>query len=166
MLLLALALLTTCAEKIDFGPDAGITYRDAHNYPHGDDPTDWTSDGSWNKKEKALFSFATKIELNGSQLGGLTNMSFFPNPVAAGGAGQFHFDSKMTAIKAKLVFVDQQYKVIQNQEIAIDAPRLSFMQAFPPDKFSSGHVYRMYYAFYGADGTLYQKGHGDIKIDK
>ena len=63
LILLALAGLATACHKddaeptIDFGPNNGFTVRLGNNMPGAQiDPTDWTSDPSWNTKEQALFA--------------------------------------------------------------------------------------------------------------
>jgi hypothetical protein len=160
-------LLTGCGKKIDFGSDEGITMRDERNQPMGAaDPTDWTSDGSWSKTERALFHFDPAVDLNGSQQGGLRGLGFFPNPVSSVSRhGIFILGSTPTDLKAKLVIVDQKYKVLLEQETSL-AKGSNTQYAFnlSADKFPANKLYRLYYVYYTAAGTLYYKGHGDIKI--
>ena len=167
--LCATVLLTGCGKKIDFGQDAGITMRDERNVPQGaGDPTDWITDGTWNKTERGLFHLAPAVDLNGSQQGGVSGLSFYPNPVSsATRAAHFNSGTAQADMQLKLVFVDRKYKIIQEQDAqAAKGKNMLFALTLPADKFKADATYRLYYVYYGADGTLYYKGHGDIRIDE
>ena len=75
--ILFLAALLGCSKSdsnpsIDFGPNDGISYRNASNMPSGtQDPTDWTIDGDWNAQEQKLFA-SLGANLNTSPQGSAT----------------------------------------------------------------------------------------------
>ncbi|MCB2407132.1 hypothetical protein [Hymenobacter lucidus] len=173
--ILALALLLPLAfgckkdndteASIDFGAGEGVSYRDFSNRPMAfTDPTDWTSDGQWKDREKALFTFDVPVNLDGAQLGGVTNMSVYPNPIAPGSDGIFHFNSAHAG-RAKLIWVDKNYHVLNSNDFAFTAGgSLQVKYEFQEATFPKEQKYRLYYVLYKADGTLIYKGHGDVHI--
>jgi hypothetical protein len=147
---------------VNFGPGEGISYRDNNNRPVGPgDPTDWTQDGDWNSRERALFS-SLGLSLNAAPQGQSTRLGFagYPNPAVS----QFTFSYFVPdPVACRFVLVDGSYRVltqgesssrIKNGNFSVDGSRLSL---------KSGKRYRVYYVLYTGT-TLYAKGHGDIKI--
>ncbi|SHK32404.1 hypothetical protein [Hymenobacter psychrotolerans] len=156
--------LAACKKKdptIDFGPNGGISMRDASNYPKSTpDPTDWTLDGSWNAQERGLFQ-DLGLDLNAPATGTVSNLSAYPNPV---GAGQtiFHFDAP-TAVTCSFVVVDEKYQVVRPLQTATPNRSVRFSLDVSSNSFRQGKLYRLYYVFQEGN-SLYYKGHGDIKI--
>ncbi|GAB3637112.1 hypothetical protein GCM10027422_27020 [Hymenobacter arcticus] len=67
---------------IDFGPGAGITYRDAQGrLTHRQDASDCTSDSIWNAQELNYFTFPT-FDINGPQQPGAmrSNLAYPTRP--------------------------------------------------------------------------------------
>ncbi|TGE27094.1 hypothetical protein [Hymenobacter metallicola] len=171
LLFLLLPLTGACkkdtpAATIDFGPGEGIFYRDRQNYPMGKgDASDWVSDGQWQAQEKSLFSLDVPVNLDGPQAGGISYLSYFPNPVAPGGKGNFNLGNSLHGATANLIWVNKNYKIISNRKFPIAAGSgLVVQDSFPESTFPREHKYRLYYVLYKPDGTLVYKGHGDVFV--
>jgi hypothetical protein len=180
LLLLALTSLATACRKdndeptIDFGPNNGFTMRTGTNLPTGQtDPTDWTHDATWNATEQGFFS-TLGVALGGSPTQvGTWYSSAYPNPVVAGGRGNFtvlpttgsQSTTVPTTVRAQLVVVDARYKVLDT----FDAPAgqaVTVDLAFPAAKYLAGNLYRVYYVVYEpTQKTVYYRGHGDVKVE-
>ena len=168
--------LTAChkaddSPSIDFGANDGISNRDASGMKNGSqDPTDWTSDATWNAQERALFSELTNgflsIDLEGVQQPSLFDYTYvYPNP-ATKARWQFQTKSVPGSLTVsyfvKAVLVDKHYQVISrlgpNSFPSGYAAELDYAQL----GMHSGELYRLYYVCYNSNGLLY-KGHGDIR---
>jgi hypothetical protein len=172
-LLLGLAILTgvsACNKKeaeltIDFGPNEGITQRDAGNKLYGTiDPTDWTADETWTKQEQNLFT--VPVDLKAPSPRGIQTRGFFPNPTTIKSGGGFGFYGIPFGAMWQMVFVDKNYKVVQRLDYGpFQVADVLFTIEFPADKFAPHTTYRMYYILYSTfPATLHLKGHGDIQI--
>ncbi|MFC7667452.1 hypothetical protein ACFQT0_08660 [Hymenobacter humi] len=100
---------------INFGEGEGITYRSGNNMPAGPgDPTDWTSDATWNAQERALFP-EINFDLNGTQQTALIGPGYaFPNPALTGQANwtlqtQRSSGGGTAAFTLRGVFVNRKY---------------------------------------------------------
>lgn len=169
ILLLWVALLAgSCNNKIDFGPDEGVSYRNHQNVPMGyTDDSDWTLDGKWNKQEVKLFADDLKVNVNSQPAGDVFDLGFFPNPVEAGGQATLLYRTALTNARLHLVFVDKKYKVLNRLDLpaAVGGRYGSqLLLDLPTSKFADKALYRLYYVFYNSDNTLYYKGHGDFKV--
>ena len=161
-LLLALLALASCKKDIDFGYQEGITYRDGSNLPAGpSDPTDWTSDATWNKPEQALFA-DLKLNLNGPQLAGIQSNSAYPNPVTT--RFNWGLSGSLTNYSLRAALVDEQYKV--RQRLAVDNKSQSTLLELDLAGLSlpKNQTYRLYYVVYTSGGLVY-KGHGDLRYN-
>ena len=166
--ILFLAALLGCSKSdsnpsIDFGPNDGISYRNASNMPSGtQDPTDWTIDGDWNAQEQKLFA-SLGANLNTSPQGSATYIGgAFPNP--ATNAVSFSYQIPGTAL-SKIVLVDNAYQVVATFDGPTTAST-SYAIALNLNNgnYKKGQRYRLYYVLY--NGTaLYFKGHGDIRVE-
>ncbi|MBT9391943.1 hypothetical protein KLP40_02100 [Hymenobacter sp. NST-14] len=164
----AVFLLGACHNRIDFGPNEGVSYRDAQNQPMGpSDPSDWAQDGQWNSKEVALFrKDLSSVNVNAGQTPYVSGISFFPNPVQST-AGSLTFLPTSADGRLHTVFVDRKYNVITRADQAVPTGGrygVTMQFSLPTDKFKNKEIYRLYYVFYAPDGTLRSKGHGDVKI--
>ena len=154
---------------IDFGPGDGFSHVDAGARANGtQDPSDWTSDATWNEQEKALFP-KLSFELNGAQRPNLfVYANAYPNP-GASAIWRVEGENKATSLavsySAKLVLVNRAYEVLMQQgpltfpsgyAVGLDYAQLGLQP---------GERYRLYYVLYNSDG-LVCKGHGDIRYDK
>ena len=173
--ILFLSTLLACSKsdsnpEIDFGEGAGITYRSGNNMPSGpSDPTDWTSDGEWNKQERALFA-DLNFDLNGPQQPGLVSSSeAFPNPSAGqatwGLQARRNSSGGAAIYTVRAVIVNRKYEVIGRigpNDFTIDQRySLDYLQiGMQPNE-----VYRLYYVVYNASGLVY-KGHGDVRYSR
>ncbi|TGD81315.1 hypothetical protein [Hymenobacter wooponensis] len=161
--------LAACDKKeaeptIDFGPNDGITQRDASNRLNGTvDPSDWTADETWTKEEQKLFTVSVK--LSASSPLGIQPRGFFPNPTTTQKGGYGFYGIPYGAMWA-MVFVDKNYKVVEKQEYGpFSVSDVLFPFDLPADKFLPNTTYRVYYIIYQkSPAILYSKGHGDIKI--
>ncbi|RFP63704.1 hypothetical protein D0N36_18020 [Hymenobacter lapidiphilus] len=149
------------APTIDFGPNDGITLRDASGRLQGtSDPTDWTLDENWNQQEQDLFK-DLGLNLNATAVGTFSRLVAYPNPITSGQA-VFHFVSP-AAVECKLVIVNAKYQVVQP---VLTAPAVldgAFHYDVRNSNFEQGKRYRLYYIFKNGN-TFIAKGHGDIKI--
>lgn len=175
LVLLALLGLAAChksAEKprIDFGPGTGFSYRDGSNFPAGQqDPSDWTSDATWNPEEINLFP-ALKLNLNAPQPArSIEHTYLYPNPAPTAVLG---FASAKTASGTRpdfmvtAVLVGADYQVLQRIAPTSSA-KGEFEAAFDYAGLGlqPGTLYRLYYVLYDASGLLY-KGHGDLSYQQ
>ena len=170
--LLLLATLLGCSKSdsnpaIDFGEGEGITYRTGNNLPNGPfDLTDWTSDGEWNKQERALFA-DLNLDLNVPQQPSLAGSSYaFPNPSAGqatwGLQAQRNSSGGVATYTARAVIVNRKYEVLGR----IGPSNFTIGQQYSLNYTQIGmqpnEVYRLYYVVYNAAGLVY-KGHGDVR---
>ena len=156
--------------EIYFGEGEGISYRTGNNLPNGPyDPTDWTSDGEWNKQERALFA-DLNLDLNGPQQPGLVSSSqAFPNPSAGwatwGPQAQRNSSGGATIYTVRAVIVNRKYEVLRQ----IGPNDFTNDQRYSLDYVQIGmqpnEVHRLYYVVYNANGLVY-KGHGDVRYSR
>jgi hypothetical protein len=170
--ILFLAALLGCSKSdsnpiIDFGEGEGITYRDNTARPSGpQDPTDWTSDGEWNKQERELFA-DLNLDLNGPQQPAAIERTYvYPNP-AMGNAATWTlqlkpFTSTPVSYTSNAVLVDRNYRVRLRFGPQSFAGGYSYMFDYARAGISPNELYRIYYVVYNASGLVY-KGHGDIR---
>lgn len=175
LLFTALATLAACNKNddspaIDFGPNGGITERDANGKLAGTiDTTDWTADTrSWNKQERALFTLS--LDVNAPYTLRTIPGEFRPNPCRVNTTAGFSLYGIPFNAMWELVFVDKNYKVIDRQKYGpFSVSDVRFPFEFPADRFTAGSTYRVYYVVYSTSSpasipTLFLKGHGDIRM--
>jgi len=145
---------------IDFGPDAGLTYRDAQGrLLRPADPTDWTSDATWNEQELRTLPGAT----NGPQQPGAVSQSLaYPN---AGRVGQvsWYFKLSATAPCPCRVYAQLVNKRYSEADVYTADLAAGDSLQFAPKVYDTGQRYRLYYLLSNATGLLY-KGHGDLRF--
>ncbi len=157
--------------SIDFGPNGGFTPRYSNAMSAGpEDPTDWTSDASWNEKEQKLF-VGLNLSLTGPQLPATTwSFDFFPNPGQLSGDHEFDIFARYGAalptgaMRLSTAIVDSQYGLIISDDFEIRSSQLRMRFALDPAKFTANKLYRLYYVVYEPGKQVYYRGHGDIKI--
>jgi hypothetical protein len=169
--ILLLATLLGCSKSdsnpiMDFGEGEGITYRTSNNMTGGPaDLTDWTSDGEWNKQERALFA-DLGLDLNGPQQGATScHTGLFPNPASSAvnwtmqtyaptsGAGGY-------TVSATLV--DRNYHIRQRIDRQSVINGITYILDLTRIGLSPNELYRLYYVVSNTNGLVY-KGHGDIR---
>ncbi|GAB3727135.1 hypothetical protein GCM10027594_09040 [Hymenobacter agri] len=174
--ILLLSALLGCSKSdsnpiMDFGEGEGITYRDNTARPSGpQDPTDWTSDGEWNKQERALFS-ELSFNLNGAQQPALVNSTYlFANPAQVAQATwsfqtQRNTSGGAASYTIRAVIVDRKYTVMGK----LGPNELILGEQFSLNYASMGlqpnELYRLYYVLYNSGGLVY-KGHGDLRYSR
>ncbi len=174
-LLIASSCLAACHKKdamptIDFGPNGGITQRDASGKLFGTiDTTDWTADTkTWNKQEKALFNLP--VDVNAPYSIRTRPGEFGPNPCRVNSTAGFSLYNIPFGATWELAFVDKNYKIVDRQKYGpFQVTDVRFPFEFPADKFTAGTTYRVYYVVYSTSSpasspTLFLKGHGDISL--
>ncbi|GAB3852438.1 hypothetical protein GCM10028822_20150 [Hymenobacter terrigena] len=171
--ILLLATLLGCSKSdsnpiVDFGECEGITYRNSSNMPAGpSDPTDWTSDGEWNKQERALFS-DLGFDLNGAQqAGGLISSSpAYPNPSAGQASWSLNAQRPAgglaTIYSMRALLVNRQYKIMRQLGPTEFVNGIRFSLDYIGAGLGPNELYRLYYVVYDATGLVY-KGHGDVR---
>ena len=163
-------LITGC-EKIDFGPDGGITGKSENNTPNGSvDESDWTIDEQWEKREKQLFkNLLFSLDPTFTPAPGTYSFDLYPNPVKQQFATfsyeyPFAVSAAYKSRSLQYVVIDEQFKVKQEGTFKLSSSAMSFEKG----KYKKGKTYRMYYVLYDTYETGNQsflaKGHGDIKI--
>ena len=170
---LPLLLLTTllgCSKSdsnpiVDFGEGEGITYRTSQNIPYGPhDPTDWTSDGDWNQRERALFA-DLNLDLNGAQRPDLAiSDAAYPNPAA--GAAIWGLSSRIagstTTYSVRALLVDRKYRPLLQLGPTTFSNGIRFSLNYRGAGLGSNELCRLYYVVYNTSGLVY-KGHGDVR---
>ena len=156
--------------RIDFGPGVGFSYRDGYNLPVGfQDPTDWTTDATWNAQETGLFP-ELSLTLNAPQPSNAIEATYiYPNPAQTSTWG---FASRQTAAGTRpdftvaAVLVGADYQPIMRIPHGTSAQG-HFTAGFDYAKLGMqpNTLYRLYYVLYDSGGLLY-KGHGDIRYEK
>ncbi len=180
LLLLALAGLATACHKdnqeptIDFGPNGGFTARDGANLRTGQiDPTDWTSDPSWNATERSLFA-KLNLPLDAPQLAaGTWETTVYPNPSNRDVGCTFSITPNPSSTtlptgntRVSMVIVNATYKVELAFDHELQANSLMLMPRLDPVKYSPPTFYRLYYVIYEPGKQVYYRGHGDLKFEK
>lgn len=155
---------------MDFGEGDGISYRTPNNTPYGSqDPTDWTSDGEWNKQERALFA-DLGFDLNGPQQSGLIGVSAaYPNP-SAGQANWFlnaqrSAGGTVASYSVRALLVNRQYQIMRQLGPTDFISGIQFSIDYIGAGLSPNELYRLYYVVYNANGLVY-KGHGDVRYSR
>ncbi|MDQ2793361.1 MAG: hypothetical protein M3Y12_05050 [Bacteroidota bacterium] len=153
---------------MDFGEGEGITYRNSSNIPVGpNDPTDWTSDDEWNKRERTLFP-SLSFDLNGTQRPALiAYASAYPNPAPTGIAAwalqvQHGAGVGIDPFTVQAVVVNRNYRVLRQLGPLAFGAGVIFRLDYPAIGLSSNELYRIHYVVYDTNGLVY-KGHGDVR---
>jgi hypothetical protein len=171
--ILLLAALLGCSKSdsnpiVDFGEGEGITYRNANNLPVGPgDPTDWTSDGEWNKQERALFPNSS-FDLNSAQRPALVAYTTtYPNP-APGGQATWTLQTQRVAgtippvYTIQAVLVNRKYEIITRLGPVNSNTGIAYAFDYTSLGIGANELHRIYYLVSDASGLVY-KGHGDIR---
>lgn len=161
-------LLAGCKKDKAYKIDASkITATDENGDLNGEiDPTDWRSDDTWNEKELALFNFGDTISTWGMQKAATCSAGASPNPASA--VIMFTFSATQPTL-LKIAITDEYLNVIITRAVRLESysagvnPNIGLGIDVRNSKFKQPGYYRIYYAFYSQDGTLYKKGHGDFK---
>ncbi|MDO7850567.1 hypothetical protein [Hymenobacter convexus] len=173
--LLLLPTLWSCSTSdsnpiIDFGEGEGITYRQGNNVPTGPrDYTDWTTDATWNKQERALFADAN-LDLNGPQRPELiAYTTAYPNPTWSGQAswaiGPRTGSASGGPFTVRAVLVNRQYRaMLRIAPQALVVSGLTYALDYTKAGLEPRELYRLYYLVTDASGLVY-KGHGDVKVE-
>jgi len=174
--LLLLPTLWSCSTSdtnpiVDFGEGEGITYRDGNNFPVGPrDNSDWTTDDTWNKPERALFADAN-VDLNGPQRTALfLETTVYPNPAQGGQANWAVLPPRSGAggsgpLTVRAVLVNRQYEpMLHIGPLPLPATGLTSTLNYLGAGLSRRELYRLYYVVTDANGLVY-KGHGDVRHD-
>ena len=171
--ILFLATLLGCSKSdsnpiVDFGEGEGITYRNEQNFPVGPrDYSDWTSDGEWNKQERALFP-DFNFDLNSAQRRTLViSTSTYPNPTFSGQATWTLQTlpspiSNLHLYTIQAVLVSRRYEVLKRLSPVISTVGIAYRFDYSSLGISSNELYRIYYVVSDANGLVY-KGHGDVR---
>lgn len=170
--LLLLPALWSCSTSdtnpiVDFGEGEGITYRTGNNLPVGvRDYTDWTTDESWNKQERALFA-DVNVDLNGTQRNALFGeTTVYPNPSESGLANWAVWPRNGTStgqLTVRGVLVNRQYQpVLRIGPAPLATTGLTYALDYPKAGLSPRELHRLYYVVTDANGLVY-KGHGDVR---
>ena len=170
--ILFLTTLLGCSKSdsnpiMDFGEGEGITYRTSQNFPAGpNDPTDWTSDGEWNKQERNLFA-DLGFDLNGAQQpAALIYTTAYPNPAMGSTASWTVQTQRLTsgAVNYTLsaALVDRNYHVRQRFGPQSFVNGYTYTFDYVRSGLSPNELYRIYYVVYNTSGLVY-KGHGDVR---
>ncbi|MGI4761902.1 MAG: hypothetical protein ACRYF0_14435 [Janthinobacterium lividum] len=146
---------------IDFGPGGGITYRDVQSRLYRpEDPTDWTSDETWNQEELYNFPIAT----NGPQQLGVVSRSLaYPNPGKVSQVA-WHFKLSPTAPCPCSVYAKLVNKRYDETDIYLADLAAGDSLQFMPKVYDPGQLYRLYYLVYNNNTGMLYKGHGDLRF--
>ncbi|MVN78076.1 hypothetical protein GO988_17235 [Hymenobacter sp. HMF4947] len=167
------APIPTPVPAIDFGANDGYTGWDATRaLTNPTDPTDWTTDATWNSAEMGLFA-ENNLDFSQPQLPASTwEVSAYPNPVVIGGKTQLSAllrdtDLAIPSSQLRILYtlVDAHYTALEYGLRDSVLKRFGVSILYPANKFSGGTLYRMYYVIYNTNNRqVYYKGHGDIKV--
>lgn len=177
LLLGALLTLAACGKKdnpatptIDFGPGDGLTHRDANALPNGQqDPTDWTTDATWNERELALFA-DLGLNLNGAQQPeGISSFYVYPNPAARFASWSFqtqrNANGSVAVYSLHTVIVDRNYKPLYHHRAANIILSHQMLLDYASLSLRPNETYRAYYVVTNESGFVY-KGHGDVRYNQ
>lgn len=170
LLFAALLALAACHKKdesptLDFGAGEGISYRSSNGMANGaQDPTDWTSDATWNEQETALFpelSFA----LNSPQPPNFLAFTYaYPNPGAQAN-WILRTNSSAVSYTVTAVLVNQNYQVVKRLEHGNFTGGHVYAFDYAQLGLNPDGTYRLYYVLFSNAGLLY-KGHGDVRYNQ
>jgi hypothetical protein len=167
-LLFTLALVLIACQKsatdptLDFGVGEGISFRNNNGMPNGaQDPTDWTTDATWNEQETALFS-ELSISLNSSQQPSLITFAYaYPNP-AKQAIWSVQTSTPSVAYTVTAVLVDSKYQIIKRFAHTSHIGGHNYLLDYAQLGLNSSETYRLYYVLFNNNGLVY-KGHGDMR---
>lgn len=167
LLFAALLTLVACHKKddsptLDFGADEGISYRSSNGMANGaQDPTDWTSDATWNEQETALFG-ELSISLTSPQQPNLISFNYvYPNP-AKQANWILRTNTSSTSYTLAAVLVNQKYQVIKRFDHGYFTGGHLFALDYAQLGLNPNETYRIYYVVFNNNG-LVCKGHGDVR---
>ncbi|MVN78221.1 hypothetical protein GO988_17975 [Hymenobacter sp. HMF4947] len=170
LLIAALLVLAACHKKdtsptLDFGPDDGISYRSNNGMANGaQDPTDWTSDATWNEQETALFP-ELSIALNSPQQPTLVGFTYtYPNP-ASRANWILQTNGSAVSYTVTAVLVNRTYQVVKRLEHGNFTGGHVYAFDYAQLGLNPNETYRLYYVLFNNNGLLY-KGHGDIRYNQ
>ena len=158
--------------EIDFGPNGGITERNATGLLTGNiDASDWTHDDNWTSQEQDLFAPLFNAFPQGGTYGTTKNWSVYDNHYILLYANPFVTQATFAYTLPKagvrsMVVVDKNFTVVVPQTNA-SAPTgqqqisLDFTQA----NLTAGETYRLYYVMHDSANVLF-RGHGDFRITR
>lgn len=128
------------------------------------DNTDWTDDITWAAQENALLAFSDNIVLVDSIEGYIDISPLCPNP----GDGLFTMDiltERECKMKIACVNTEMETLYFIAKKLTGGPPVTTEFDLRALTSFHKNMNYRMYYAFYTADDSVYYKGHGDFRIE-
>lgn len=140
------------------------TMVDENGVVMGDvDPTDWTYDPNWDAATLAIFAPPPAALLAGTDTATIRLFPVLPNP----GNGDFLFAySASRSTLLQLVVTDDRLQVQLRSFVPLaNANTIYNTRIGLPATVGTGN-YRLHYAFYNAAGTIYYKGHGDIRVQR
>lgn len=163
----------TPAPAIDFGANEGYTGWDAtRQLTSPTDLTDWTTDATWNSSELGLFDMY-HLSFTQPQLpSNVWKLTAHPNPVVLGSRNQLtaqlgtpNLEIPASNLRIAYALVDARYTKLEWGMADSVKKQFGASISYHPSKCSGNHLYRMYYVIFNTnDGTVYYKGHGDIKV--
>ncbi|WP_191906484.1 hypothetical protein [Hymenobacter baengnokdamensis] len=168
MLALASCHKSSQSPSFDFGLGDGFSHRDSQNLPNGSqDPTDWTTDATWNAQEKALFS-DLGISLDSPQQPDFIDYTaVYSNPATN---ATWLVQSKQAYGAVPPNFLAAAVIVRSNYQLVLRLPQrpaskgsLGFVFDYAKLGLQPGEMARLYYVLFDTSGLLY-KGHGDIRF--
>ncbi|MES2620950.1 MAG: hypothetical protein V4615_08860 [Bacteroidota bacterium] len=127
------------------------------------DSTDWTYDEEWSTIENSLMNFSDNILVMDSMTGYVEVSPACPNP----SEGLFVVGiNTERGCKMKLVCVNTEMEpLFFTSKQFTGGPIMTAYDFRLLSAFHKNMNYRMYYAFYNAQDSVYYKGHGDFRID-
>lgn len=127
------------------------------------DSTDWTYDDTWTTQELALLNFTDTISVTDSTTGYVQVSAACPNP----NHGVFIIGTdvqKQCKLKVAIVNTSMQLLAYNTYHLT-GGPIMTGFNFAGSGSFHANENYRMYYAFYNSQGTLFYMGHGDFRIE-
>lgn len=157
-------LIVSCGSKKNAQPSiaiSGITTRSIDGSNVGNlDADDWTNESNWPDFIQDKFNFTDSFNYYfTSHTSTFSTLICFPNPCSSN--CYLNIESLNQTIM-KYILVDETTLVYQSGTIKL-LPGLNYIQLYLPDsQYPRNKLYRLYYAMYDQDKTIYYKGHGDI----
>lgn len=157
--------LISCKKDISTAPDfSKITVVDDNCIYVGDvDTTDWTNDVAWTAQETLFMNFADTIVVTDTLTDFVQVSAACSNP----NHGLFIVGlSTGKQCKMKLVAVNTDMHVLYyTARKFTGGPIVTAYDFRALTAFHTNANYRLYYAFYNSNDSVYYKGHGDIRIE-
>lgn len=128
-----------------------------------EDPTDWTYDPYWTRKDSLFVLFNDNLSITDTTIGWVRVEPLCPNPTNKSFVLKIH---STKPAKAHFAIVNTDLEMVYYASGIVHGDTV--IQKFDLTEYSSvlpQQNYRLYYAFFTGKNRMYYRGHGDFRVE-